>query len=90
MHSFIFSISAFGEYCDCRISQTAKAVAAMVDEPSKSWTFNELADHSNTSRATLVRIFAKTHGLAFLSYMRLILARKKGASSDRPLFTIPA
>ncbi|WP_424630674.1 AraC family transcriptional regulator [Bradyrhizobium sp. SYSU BS000235] len=73
--------------------QAGRAVAAMLSDPSRSWTLDELAALANASRANLVRIFRKTahvSPLAFLSEMRLELARRKISGSSRPLAGIAA
>ena len=60
--------------------QTARAVAAMLQAPDRAWTLDELARQAGASRATLVRIFQKTAGmapLAFLAELRLGQARRK-------------
>jgi len=59
---------------------TARAVFAMLEKPSFEWTLNRLAKHAASSRATLVRSFRKTCGmapLAFLTELRLSLARQR-------------
>ncbi len=73
--------------------QAGRAVVAMLNEPSRAWTLDELADLANASRASLVRIFRKTARiapLAFLSELRLELARRKLASSACSLAEIAA
>ena len=60
--------------------QTARALAGMLTELARDWTLDELAERANTSRATLVRLFQKAAGtapLAFLSELRLNLARHR-------------
>ena len=60
--------------------QRARTVAAMLAALDRPWTLDELATHAGASRATLVRIFQKTAGmapLAFLTELRLGLARRK-------------
>jgi AraC family transcriptional activator of mtrCDE len=55
-------------------------VIAMLRDPSHDWTLDELAAHAATSRATLVRAFRATCGiapLAFLTSLRLGLARRR-------------
>src|ERR1700674_5006157 len=37
--------------------QVGRAVAAMVNDPARSWTLDELASCANASRASLVRMF---------------------------------
>jgi AraC family transcriptional regulator, activator of mtrCDE len=73
--------------------QAGRAVGAMLQDLSRAWTLDELAALANASRANLVRIFRKTAQvapLAFLSEMRLELARRKISSSSRPLAGIAA
>jgi AraC family transcriptional regulator, activator of mtrCDE len=69
---------------------TAQAVLAMVRDPVRAWTLDELATVAAASRASLVRAFRKTAGmapLAFLADLRLGLARHRlrteAASLDR-------
>jgi AraC family transcriptional activator of mtrCDE len=59
---------------------TARAVLAMVHDPGRAWTLEELARTAVASRATLVRAFRKAAGmapLAFLADLRLGLARRR-------------
>ncbi|UXN57883.1 AraC family transcriptional regulator [Phyllobacterium zundukense] len=73
--------------------QAGRAVVAMLEAPGRAWTLDELASVAQSSRATLVRIFrksAKVAPLAFFSEVRLELARRKLAGSDRPLADIAA
>lgn len=59
---------------------TAQAVIAMLRDPSHDWTLDELAAQASASRATLVRAFRATCGiapLAFLTRLRLGLARRR-------------
>ncbi|TWI28344.1 AraC family transcriptional activator of mtrCDE [Mesorhizobium tianshanense] len=73
--------------------QAGRVVAAMLEEPERQWSLDELATLANASRASLVRIFRKTAQvppLAFLSEMRLELARRKLRASNRPLAGIAA
>jgi AraC family transcriptional regulator, activator of mtrCDE len=66
---------------------TAQAVLAMVRDPVRAWTLDDLAQTAASSRATLVRAFRKATGLsplAFLTDLRLGLARHRlgnGATS---------
>ncbi|MGO4725465.1 MULTISPECIES: AraC family transcriptional regulator [unclassified Inquilinus] len=58
----------------------ARAVLAMLREPARDWTLNDLAAQAAASRATLVRAFrtaAGTPPLAFLTDLRLGLARQQ-------------
>jgi AraC family transcriptional regulator, activator of mtrCDE len=71
--------------------RTGRAVAAMLDNPTKGWTLNELAACANTSRATLVRTFQRTAQLAplaFLAELRLELARRMLSTTALPLAAI--
>jgi AraC family transcriptional activator of mtrCDE len=57
---------------------TAQVVRAMVRDPVRAWTLDELATLAVTSRASLVRAFRKAAGVApleFLGDLRLGLAR---------------
>jgi AraC-like DNA-binding protein len=71
--------------------QAAWAVAAMLDDPARSWTLNELAARAHASRASLVHMFQRTARLAplaFLAELRLELARRKLSSSVLPVAAI--
>jgi AraC family transcriptional activator of mtrCDE len=60
--------------------QTGRALAAMFKDLLRPWTLDELAAIAQTSRATLVRLFRRHAGiapLAFLSELRLDLARRR-------------
>ncbi|MBU0583517.1 MAG: AraC family transcriptional regulator [Alphaproteobacteria bacterium] len=73
--------------------QAGRAAAAMLEDPGRSWSLDELAGVSNSSRANLVRIFRRTANiapLAFLSDLRLELARRKLSGSKRSLAGIAA
>ena len=62
---------------------TAQAVLAMVRDPMRPWTLDDLAHAAASSRATLVRAFRKAAGiapLAFLADLRLGLARHRLSS----------
>jgi AraC family transcriptional activator of mtrCDE len=70
-----------------------RAVAAMVQDPARAWTLDELADRANASRASLVRMFRRMAGrapLEFLVELRLDLARRKLAVTALPLAAIAA
>jgi AraC family transcriptional regulator, activator of mtrCDE len=63
-----------------RQPQTARAVNAMLHDPARAWTLDELAATANSSRASLVRAFQKFAGIApvaFLVDLRLQLAGQK-------------
>jgi AraC family transcriptional activator of mtrCDE len=71
--------------------QAGRAVAAMVEDPTKSWTLDGLAARANASRASLVRMFQRTAQqtpLAFLAALRLELARRKLSATDLPVAAI--
>ncbi|HVJ41643.1 MAG TPA: AraC family transcriptional regulator [Dongiaceae bacterium] len=73
--------------------QAARTVIALIEQPEKSWTLDELADLAGASRATLVRLFQKTAGMApleFLTDLRLNLARNKLAGGDQSMAEIAA
>jgi AraC family transcriptional activator of mtrCDE len=64
---------------------SARAVTAMLMAPAQAWTLDALAAEARVSRATLVRTFRKAAGiapLAFLSELRLELARHRLASTN--------
>jgi AraC family transcriptional activator of mtrCDE len=64
---------------------SARAVSAMLRAPGHNWTLDALAAEAHVSRASLVRIFRKTAGvapLAFLTDLRLGLARQRLASTE--------
>jgi AraC family transcriptional activator of mtrCDE len=59
---------------------TAQAVLAMVRDPVRDWTLDDLVQTAASSRATLVRAFRRAAGvtpLAFLADLRLGLARHR-------------
>lgn len=71
--------------------QTARALAAMLAEPGRGWTLDELAKRASTSRATLVRLFrnaVRAAPLAFLAELRLSLARHRMLATSTPLAVI--
>jgi AraC family transcriptional activator of mtrCDE len=68
-----------------------RAVAAMVDDPARNWTLDELAARANASRASLVRMFrgtAQQSPVAFLAELRLELARRKLSATALPVAAI--
>jgi AraC family transcriptional activator of mtrCDE len=72
---------------------TAKAVIAMLRDPSYEWTLDELAARAAVSRATLIRSFERISGvapLAFLTELRLALARRRFATTRDPISQIAA
>jgi AraC family transcriptional activator of mtrCDE len=73
--------------------QAGRAVAAMLEDLSRPWTLDALADRANASRASLVRMFRKVAQmppLEFLCELRLDVARRKLAISSLPLGDIAA
>jgi AraC family transcriptional regulator, activator of mtrCDE len=67
---------------------TARPVQAMLRDPARDWTLDELANEAHVSRATLVRAFRQAAGmapLAFLAELRLSLARRKLARTGAKL-----
>ncbi|GGF33737.1 putative HTH-type transcriptional regulator [Aliidongia dinghuensis] len=73
--------------------QSARALAAMLEAPAHDWALDELAAHAGASRATLVRLFQKTAGmapLAVLTELRLGLARHKLLAGTATLAAIAA
>lgn len=72
---------------------SARAVTAMLMAPQRAWTLDALATEARVSRATLVRTFRETAGLApfaFLSDLRLELARHRLASTKVSLARLAA
>ncbi len=70
---------------------TAKAVIAMLRDPSYEWTLDELAARAVVSRATLIRSFVRISGVApltFLTELRLALARRQLATTRDPISQI--
>jgi AraC family transcriptional activator of mtrCDE len=73
--------------------QSARTLAAMLEAPARDWTLDQLAAHAGASRATLVRLFQNSAGmapLAFLTELRLSLARQKLSASTATLAAIAA
>jgi AraC family transcriptional activator of mtrCDE len=73
--------------------QAGRAVAAMLGEPARNWTLDELAERANASRASLVRMFQKAARfapLAFLTELRLDLGRCKLAATTLAVAAIAA
>jgi AraC family transcriptional activator of mtrCDE len=70
---------------------TAQVVFAMLRDPQRDWGLDELAEVGVTSRATLVRAFRKASELAplaFLTELRLGLARQRLLAGDEPIARI--
>lgn len=71
--------------------ETGRAVAAMLGEPAREWSLDELASVAAVSRATLTRAFRRIGGLppqAFLTEVRLGIARMRIRHSSEPLARI--
>jgi len=71
--------------------QAARAAGAMLEDPGRAWTLDELAARANASRASLVRMFqkiAQRAPLEFLAELRLELAQRKLAATDLSLAEI--
>lgn len=59
---------------------TARALVAMMDDPMRTWSLDQLAAVAAMSRASLVRAFHKAGApapLAFLAELRLAIARRR-------------
>lgn len=70
---------------------TARVVMALLREPARDWTLEEMADIANMARASLVRAFGKACGkppMAFLTDLRLNLARQRLTATDEPIASI--
>lgn len=73
--------------------QTARVVHALLADPARDWSLDELAAIGLTSRATLVRLFGKAIGeppLGFLGRFRLDLARQRIRTGSEPLAQVAA
>jgi AraC family transcriptional activator of mtrCDE len=73
--------------------QAAHAAIAMIEQPERAWSLDDLAHVAGASRATLVRLFQKSIGAApleFLTDLRLNLARNKLATSSQSMMEIAA
>ena len=72
---------------------TSRAVVAMLKEPSKDWTLNDMAEAAITSRVTLVRAFRRVSGLAPMAYLaalRLDLARHRLSETNDSIGEVAA
>jgi AraC family transcriptional regulator, activator of mtrCDE len=72
---------------------TGKVVLAMLRDPAKDWTLDEMAVVGITSRATLVRAFRHACGLAPIAYLarlRLDLARQRLAGTNDAISEVAA
>lgn len=70
---------------------TARVVSAILNDLARDWTLDEMAAVAVSSRATLVRAFRKHAGIApmaFLSDLRLTIARKRLAGTSDPIAKI--
>jgi AraC family transcriptional activator of mtrCDE len=71
--------------------QLGRVVAAMAEDPARNWTLDELAACANASRSSLVRMFraaAQQSPAAFLTELRLEVARRKLSATPRPVAVI--
>ena len=67
---------------------TARALVAMMDDPVRAWSLDELAAVAAMSRASLVRAFHKAGApapLAFLAELRLAIARRRLSEGNTSL-----
>ncbi|MCE4225332.1 AraC family transcriptional regulator [Methylobacterium sp. C25] len=72
---------------------TARASAALLGDPRRDWSLDEIASAAHVSRATLVRSFRRVAGtapLTFLAGLRLGLAHQRLETSSDPLARIAA
>jgi AraC family transcriptional activator of mtrCDE len=73
--------------------QSARAVNAMLTDPARDWSLDDLAEVAATSRATLVRLFRKAVDappLAYLAEVRFNLAKRRLAASSHCIAEIAA
>lgn len=83
--------SADGTMSLLRDRTTARVVSAVLNDLTRDWTLDEMAEVAITSRASLVRAFQKRAGTApmtFLSDLRLTIARKRLAGTSDPIAKI--
>jgi AraC family transcriptional activator of mtrCDE len=76
-----------------RDKTTARVVLAVLGDLARDWTLDDLAQVAIASRATLVRAFRKVVGvapMAFLSDLRLSVARQRLAGTNDPVADIAA
>jgi AraC family transcriptional activator of mtrCDE len=72
---------------------TSRVLNALLADPARDWSLDELAEIGITSRATLVRLFRKAVGdppLTFLTRFRLDLARQHLRTGSEPLAAVAA
>jgi AraC family transcriptional activator of mtrCDE len=73
--------------------QLGGAVRAMLEEPARKWSLNELAARANASRASFVRLFQRVGQrapLEFLTEIRLELAGRKLRTTRLTLMEVAA
>jgi AraC family transcriptional regulator, activator of mtrCDE len=73
--------------------QLGGAAQAMLEEPARNWSLDELADRANASRASFVRMFqrvAQRAPLEFLTELRLELASRKLRTTSLALADVAA
>ena len=71
--------------------QLGRAVTAMLNDPARAWTLEEIAYCANASRASLVRMFrdaAQRSPVSFLAELRLELARRRLSTTTLPVAAI--
>lgn len=71
--------------------ETAQAAIAVLEDPARHWSLDELADLAAVSRATLIRAFKRLSDmapLAFVSEVRLGIARHRLAHTGDPVSQI--
>jgi AraC family transcriptional activator of mtrCDE len=67
---------------------TSRVLVALLRDPGREWTLDDMAGIGMTSRATLVRAFRKACDLApmtFLQDLRLTLARQRLTGTSEPI-----
>ena len=72
-------------------AETGRAMRAILADPRKNWTLDDLAHEAGTSRATLVRLFRKASDkapLALLAEVRLNMAHQRLLSNRGSLAEI--
>ena len=72
---------------------TSRAVIAMLKEPQRDWSLDDIASAAVTSRGTLVRAFRKASGMApmaYLSALRLDTAKRRLLETTDPVAEVAA
>lgn len=71
--------------------QAGRAVSAMLADPARAWSLDDLAGEALTSRASLVRLFRRLAGMApleCLTALRLDIARQRLAAAGPRLASL--